>query len=64
MTAKEYRKRRMANKLAKEARISVSAAFKCIDAVNKSCAAVGPLNMRQREKVLRAVRILLEPDEL
>lgn len=62
MTKKEYRRRKVANDYRRSAdkKITVSAAYKQTEVIEKVCKALGPLSPKQRSKVFRALLIMLE----
>ncbi len=60
MTKKQYRKRRLANKYAKENKISVARAFLILNAQEKIATALGRLPRHKAVKVLKCVSILMD----
>lgn len=62
MNKKVYRKRKLVQDYAKAHRVRVAKAHEQVDIIEKVCAALGPLKPFQRNKVWRALHILLEEE--
>lgn len=61
MKRREWRKRKVANDFARANKLRPAQGYRCVDAITKVCAALGPLNQKQKARALTIVELMLRP---